>query len=390
MRIAFVYPFPLAIGKNIPKLPGGFGVGGGEVYSFRVAMKLAEHGHDVTFFTGLFPGIKKNPMQIGKLKIEYLPIKIWKGFVQYAIMPSLFQKLLFGKFDVIHSWQFPTAYTLVSGVAAKQKGVKFFVSHVGLTPGTSRSTRIFSKINGKLVHKVITLTDYGKTYYKGYVDSKKLKVIYPGVDTDLFYYERSRKLEKKFKGKKVIMYAGRLVPSKGIDYLIRAFAIVLKKYPNSTLVIIGQGHIKNDLEKIAHDLGVHKKILFTGYVDDNELRHYYSRADVFIMSPVYKDSWGGFQNPEPGGFGLVLAEAMVCKTPTIATRVDAIPYWIKDGYNGLLCEPNDEKCIAQKIIKLFSDKRFANTIVKNAEKVVKEKYTLDKVAEQLEELYKKS
>ena len=389
MKIAFVYPFPLAIGKNIPKLPGNFGVGGGEVYSFRVAMKLAEHGHDVTFFTGLFPGIKKNPLAMGRLQVKYLPIHIWRGFTQYAMMKNLFPKLLRGKFDIIHSWQFPTAYTFIGGVAAKLTGAKFFVSHVGITPGTSRSTKMFSKMNKPLVDEVIVLTDYGKTYYKNYVSAKRLKVIYPGIDTSMYYRAKKKKIEARFRKKKMILYSGRLIPSKGIDYLIKAFAIISKKHSEARLVIIGQGHVRSDLEKLANDLGVSVRVLFTGYVSDVELRGYYSRSDVFVLPPVYKDSWGG-KNSEPGGFGLVLAEAMACGSPTVATNVDAIPDWIKDGHNGLLCKPNDENCLARKIELLFSDSTLRKKIIENARKIVVEKYTLDKVAEQLEKLYKES
>lgn len=386
MKIAFVYPFPLAIGQNKPRLPGNFGVGGGEMYSFKVAMKLAEHGHDVTFFTGLFPGIRKNPMQIGRLKIVYLPIKIWKGFAQYAMMPSLLPSLLSGGFDIVHSWQFPTAYTFVSGVAAKLRGTKFFVSHVGMTPGTSRSTKIFSRMNRGLVDKVIALTDYGKRYYRGYVHDRKLEVIYPGIDTDVYFHERSRKIDAKFRGKRVILYAGRLIPSKGVDYIIRALPHVLKKYPNAVFVVIGQGHIKADLERMAEELGVRDKVFFTGYVEDADMRKYYSRADVFVLPPVYKDSWGG-RNAEPGGFGLVLAEAMVCDTPVVSTRVDTIPYWIKDGHNGFLCEPNDAVGLARKINLVFGNKRVRDRVVETAKKIVYDRYTLEKVADQLEEIY---
>lgn len=387
MKVAFVYPFPLAIGANRPRLPGNFGVGGGEVYSFRVAMELARMGHDVTFFTGMFPGIRKNPLRIGRLKIEYLDIKIWKGFTQYAVMPALMHKLLLGKFDVVHSWQFPTAYTFVSGVAAKATGARFVVSHVGITPGTSRGTKVFARMNRSLPDKIVALTDFGKSYYRGYVDMKRMEVIYPGINTELFYPERSKSLERRFRDEKVILYTGRLIPSKGVDYLIRAFAVVNKKHPKSRLVIIGQGHIKGDLEKLARELGVEKKVDFEGYVKDGDLRKYYTRCDVFVLPPVYKDSWGG-RNLEPGGFGLVLAEAMVCGAPTVSTRVDTIPHWIKDGRNGLLCPPNDAACLANRIMRYFGDRKLRDRIVKKSKSIVLEKYTMDSVARQFEKVYR--
>lgn len=388
LNIAFVYPFPLAIGNNIPKFPGNFGVGGGETYSFRVAMKLAERGHKVTFYTGRFPGIKKNLLVMGNLRIEYLPVKIWKGIAYYAVMPSLAAKLLTGRFDIIHSWQFPTAYTFVSGIAAKLRNKKFIVSHVGLTPEISRATRLFSKMNRGLVDKVILLTDFGRKYYKGYLEKKKLDVIYPGIDTNFFKPTRDEKLEKKFSGKKVVLYAGRLIPAKGVDYLVRAFAKVSAKHRKSALIIIGQGPMEKHLRELAVKLKIDDKVVFTGYVPDEKMSAYYTLADVFVLPPVYKDSLGGYA-PEPGGFGLVLAEAMACNTPTIATKVDTIPYWIKEGRNGLLCEPNDSDCLAKKIELLFANKRLRERIVKTAREIVHEKYSLDSVADQLENIYEK-
>ena len=388
MKIAFVYPFPLPFGKNVPKLPGGFKVGGGEVYTFNVAEKLAERGHKITVFTGMFPGIKKNPYVKGNLKIVYLPISIWKNFAHYAIMPSLYTKLMQEDFDIIHSWQFPTAYTSLAGLTAKTKGVPFVVSHVGLTPELSRATKMFSKINKKFVDHLVALTDYGKRYYKNYIPARKMNAIYPGIDLSLYYYERSKKIDAKFKGKKVILYTGRLIPSKGVDYVIRALPKIIEEVPNALFVIIGSGHIKQDLIDLAEKLGVEDHIHFTGYVEDDDMRKYYSRADVFVMAPVYKDSWGG-HNKEPGGFGLVFAEAMICNTPCVASTVDTIPYWIKENVNGLLAPPNNEKILAQKILKLLKNKKLSSKIVKKSKEIVRAKYTLEKVAQQYEEVYKK-
>ncbi|MBI4894338.1 MAG: glycosyltransferase family 4 protein [Candidatus Aenigmarchaeota archaeon] len=388
LKIAFVYPFPLAIGKNIPKFPGNFGVGGGETYSFRAAMKMAERGHKVTFFTGRFPGIKKNTLVMGNLRIEYLPVKIWKSIAYYAVMPSLVPKLLFGGFDVIHSWQFPTAYTFLSGIVAKATNKKFVVSHVGLTPGISRATKMFSKMNTGIVDRVILMTDFGRKYFKGYVRDRKIDVIYPGIDTEFFAPTRDRSLERKYAGKKVVLYAGRLIPSKGIDYLVRAFAKVTQRHRKSVLILIGQGHMEKRLRELVAELKISDKVVFTGYVPDDKMSAYYTLADVFVLPPVYKDSLGGYA-PEPGGFGLVLAEAMACDTPTIATRVDTIPYWIKDGHNGLLCDPNDSKCLEKKINLLIESKAVRDRIVRNAKEIVYEKYSLEKVADQMEEVYGK-
>lgn len=388
LKIAFVYPFPLAIGKNIPKFPGNFGVGGGETYSFRAAMKLAERGHKVTFFTGRFPGIKKNTLVMGNLRIEYLPVKIWKSIAYYAIMPSLIPKLLGGGFDIVHSWQFPTAYTFLSGMAAKLMNKKFIVSHVGLTPGISRATKMFSRMNTNIADRVILMTDFGRKYFKGYVKDEKIDVIYPGIDTDFFVPTRDRSLERKYAGKKVILYAGRLIPSKGIDYLVRAFAKVSQKHKKSVLILIGQGHMEKHLRNLASELNVSDKIVFTGYVPDDKMAAYYTLADVFVLPPVYKDSLGGYA-PEPGGFGLVLAEAMACGTPTIATSVDTIPYWIKDGHNGLMCRPNDSACLTRKINLLIENKKIRDKIVKNAKEIVYQKYSLEKVADQMEDIYEK-
>jgi glycosyltransferase involved in cell wall biosynthesis len=95
---------------------------------------------------------------------------------------------------------------------------------------------------------------------------------------------------------------------------------------------------------------------------------------------VYRDCYGKFY-PKPELFGLVLAEAMACGTPVIATNVAALPQVVKNGVNGLLVPPNDPSAIREKILQLMGDSNLASELGKNGRKIVENNFTWSKVAE---------
>src|SRR3972149_11233703 len=133
MRIAQIFPYPAEINDQIPQLPRGATQGGGETSSLRFAQKLAEKAYDVTYFTGKYPGITKDELIINpNFRIIYLK-PIFKH-ISLAFSFKLFFKLLFGKYDIIHSHNIPIMYSLVGGIAAKLSRKKFIMTFHGHLP----------------------------------------------------------------------------------------------------------------------------------------------------------------------------------------------------------------------------------------------------------------
>ena len=126
------------------------------------------------------------------------------------------------------------------------------------------------------------------------------------------------------------------------------------------LVIVGTGEYLENLKRLAKEKGVLDKVIFAGKVTDEEMIKYYNLANVFVFPTLRVEA-----------FGIVVAEAMACGKPAIATRIGGIPTVVDDNKNGFLIERGNLKELKNKILMLLKDDKLAKRIGKAArEKVV--------------------
>jgi glycosyltransferase involved in cell wall biosynthesis len=209
--------------------------------------------------------------------------------------------------------------------------------------------------------------------------SYKTRIIPGGIHTESFPSDRKIKVinkKYKLKGKKVVLFSGKLTQQKGVFYLIKAAKDIA-----GDIYIIGDGPEKKNLEDMTYKMGL-KNVHFLGYMGGEmkkELEEFYYRADVFVAPSVWD---------EP--LGLVILEAMTCKTPVIATRKGGIPLAVKDGLNGFLIRPRSNKQIAEACNKLLEDDELRERMGKEAKATVERKFTWKKVAQRYIRIYKKA
>ena len=189
----------------------------------------------------------------------------------------------------------------------------------------------------------------------GGVDIKKFN---PNLDTS--------EIDKKYniKGKKLVIFAGKLTTYKGVRYLINA-----AKKINAEVYILGEGPERANLEKRVKDYGL-TNVHFVGHLGTSDLLNkFYRRADVFVAPSVWD---------EP--LGLVILESMACKTPVVVTRKGGIPLAVKDGINGYFVRPRNSQEIAEKVNKLLSDEGRRAKMADNARRIVEEKFSWEAIA----------
>lgn len=182
---------------------------------------------------------------------------------------------------------------------------------------------------------------------------------------------------------KLVMYAGRFDPRKGIETLVRAVAKPeVKRHENLKLMIVGgytpgekDGIEKERIASIVEELGIQDITIFTGKVRHQELAYYYAAADVCVVPSHY----------EP--FGLVAIEGMASRTPVIASKVGGLKFSVADNKTGLLVTPQDEADFAQAIDSVLSNPEWREQLGKNARKRVQSKFSWDGVATQLDKEY---
>ncbi len=220
-------------------------------------------------------------------------------------------------------------------------------------------------------------------YYK--VPAEKITVIPCGFSEEEFSpvdkSEARRKLGFQL-NEPLILQLGRMVPRKGVDNVVKALGLMRGK--GVKLMIVGGESEHPDpitcpetrrLSQLAKEHGVFNQVHFAGRKQREQLRYYYSAADIFITTPWY----------EP--FGITPLEAMACGTPVIGANVGGIKYSVVDGETGALIAPNDPHALANKVMELLEDRKQLMLMGRNAIDRVNRYFTWGHVAQKVSKLY---
>ena len=173
------------------------------------------------------------------------------------------------------------------------------------------------------------------------------------------YYSENFDLEKKTYDNERILFFGRINPYKGLDVLLKAMKIVVKKIPNIKLSVVGNGDI-SDYKSLIDELKDNLE-LNVRWIKDEEVEGFFAQSD-FVVVPYVEASQSGVI---PLSYSLGL--------PVIASRIGGIPEQVVEGETGFLVEPNRIEELAEKIIELYQDKGLIENFGKNSYIFAKEK-----------------
>lgn len=208
------------------------------------------------------------------------------------------------------------------------------------------------------------------------VPLEKVRFLYEGVDPRKFHSNiEAEDVSDRF-GDHMVLYAGPLIPRKGLVYLIEAVPRVVKEVPDAKFVFLGRGGQRDYLQNLAKKLGVNGHVSFEGFVPEADLPKYYGAADVFAFPSLRE------------GYPLVCLEAMACGTPVVATNLGTIAEIVGD--TGILVEERDSMRLAEGIIALLCDSSLRKRLGERAAWRVRENFTWDRVAEKLVGIYKEA
>ena len=152
--------------------------------------------------------------------------------------------------------------------------------------------------------------------------------------------------------KLVFMTLGRLVERKGVDTMLRALAELDDELPPWRYVVVSDGPYRATLEEMIHELGLREKVIFTGYIERDELPVYYNLCDVFAMPNRAVISAGG-NTYSVEGFGTVFIEAAACGKPVIAGRSGGAVYAVDDETNGYVVDPDGVEDL-KRVLRLLT------------------------------------
>ncbi len=213
-----------------------------------------------------------------------------------------------------------------------------------------------------------------KSYLTDYqIDQNKVSIIYNGINQEKIL--RGKKVEKRQNNYKRLIYAGRLVPLKGVDQLVKVFSILSKSH-NIVLDIVGDGTQKRYLETMVQEMKISDKVTFYGFQHD--ISNYLEKADIFVY-PSRTEI-----------FGISLVEAMASKCICIANNVGGIPEIITNNINGFLNISNSDEELIQKIqqaLKVCENENQRQEMMIQAFSTA-EKFSIKKSVYELEKLCK--
>lgn len=185
-------------------------------------------------------------------------------------------------------------------------------------------------------------------------------------------YEEEKKLRGRFDigTKKVILYVGRLVKQKGLEYLIEAFSKLRKERDDVTLIIAGEGESRSELELLSKNLGIGDSIYFAGFVLNAELPPYYVLCDVCVVPSITyikADIWVRTIN-----------DAMSAGKPVIATdAVGAAFDMIRDGINGFIVPEKDSEALYKALKKIISEPQLAQKMGEESKRILEQGFTYE-------------
>ena len=234
---------------------------------------------------------------------------------------------------------------------------------------------------------IIATSPQEKEHMRSLVSQKgNIKVIPCGTDINCFG-SISREAARAELGispeEKVVMYAGRFDPRKGIETLVRAIGNErVRHHENLKLVIAGgstpgekDGRERERIEDILYELDIEHITEFLGQLEHRDLVKYYTAADICVVPSHY----------EP--FGLVAIEAMASGTPVVASKAGGLSYTVVDHKTGLLVPPQQVEAFAEAINSILSNPEWQRELGRNAKARVRSKFSWDGVARQLDQQY---
>ncbi|RLI37612.1 glycosyltransferase family 1 protein, partial [Candidatus Bathyarchaeota archaeon] len=207
----------------------------------------------------------------------------------------------------------------------------------------------------------------------------KIDVIPNAIDPTKYQKNFNRELVRGRYGispnERLVLFIGRLVPQKGVEYLIRAVPLILKEHPEARFVIVGEGWSRDNLERLALSMGYKDRIQFRGFIPDHELINLTLSADVLVVPSTY----------EP--FGIVALEGMAAGVPVVASNIGGLAEIIEHDHTGVLVYPKDPNSIAWGVNRVLSDPGYSRWLTQNAKKRIEEIYSWNVVAKKTLETY---
>jgi glycosyltransferase involved in cell wall biosynthesis len=357
-------------------VPYSCGVGGQSIFIERLALDVAQRGHEVTILTnGVAEDERTRKFFEDAVRVIPLDLSITSSSAQMdAKFSKIVERIKEFNADVIH------IHNLVSREIVY---LKLFLNRRGSNIASICTVHDLETLKRALalqetgdllkqMHKIVSPSNYIDSFFKD-INSElrpNFKVIYNGVPDRISPASSSAK-------KLHLLFAAELNEHKGAVVLLSAWSRIYKKYPNVTLFIAGDGAAKEFIQQYATTSGIGSQVVFTGWLSQNELNEYLSADCIFVMPSMLGEA-----------FGLIAAEASMAGAAIIVSRIGALPEIVEDRVSGLVVTPGDTNSLVQAIEELIIDEELRKEFGRAAKKRAQTLFSMEKSVDEYEKTYR--
>jgi glycosyltransferase involved in cell wall biosynthesis len=346
----------------------------------------------------LLSGLKRNPelelsaiiFNQGRLsqRLTSLGIPVYvleeKDHNAFLLFRKVGQILSRERIQILHTHRYKE--NVIGGLAAWFSGVSCLVKtvHGSREPfvGIKKVKAVLYDLLDRwttrfLFDKIIVVSSQLDQRLRQELPGCSIACIHNGVDLQKIRADKSRIEVKRGLGIEdgwpLIGTAGRLVPVKGLNCLLRAAEIMQRGSPRLKVLIIGQGPERESLEATVSELGIESQVIFTGERED--VHDLISAMDLFVLPSLSE------------GIPMVLLEALALEVPVVASAVGGIPEVITDQLTGFLVPPQKEEILADTCLYLLKNRELAQAVALEGKKLVETRFSTETMAEKVFQLY---
>lgn len=363
-------------------------LGGVEEYVRRLAEGSFARGKNVSVYTsdldchtGKLSKIIGMPSVYNGIIIRRAYTIPWK-LRDYPLIPGMGLLLMRQKADIIHGHCFMSFPSDAARVISRVRKIPFvFNPYFAAIGESSRIGCFYRKTLGRFVMSadvVVVISEFEKhAIERACFSVKRFEVVPPGIDTSEFRNINHNVYERfPIKGRRIILFVGRIDRNKGIDILIKAAPHVLRRNPDTVFFIAGADFGERaNLQKMVGEYKLNESFIFAGSLARQDIVSAFKHADVFALPSRYE------------AFGIVLIEAMAARLPVIAADTTAIPEVVSDGLTGLLFPTDDSQALAIKLCELLDNNGLRQQFKDNGYKKVSQEYTWEQTFKRIHAVY---
>ena len=278
-----------------------------------------------------------------------------------------------GSPQVVHAhWWFPAGW-LVSGL-----GVPYIVTCHGSDVRLLERSAVLRRVSRAVFRgagAVTAVSRFLAADLERQTDGLRRPVAVTPMPVDVELFSRGLATPKATPPR--LLYAGNLVPSKGVDVLLRATAVLRQRGTAYRVKILGEGPARPDLERLARTLGIDELVEWSDFVPQDQMPAEYGASTVTVLPT----------RGQAEGLGLVLVEALLAGSAVVGTPAGGIPEVVQDGATGLLARDGDPNDLADKILRLLSDPGLRDRLTSTGRARAMEIYSSTAAARGFLELY---